>query len=69
MTDIVAGVAICAVGGAIRLFAWSLNKEASQVASVKRIDNLSGILALLCCLWLRVLRPEMSPNESLRDAW
>ena len=69
MTDIVAGVAICAVGGAIRLFAWSLDKEASQVAAAKRIDKLSGILVLLCFLYLRVLRPEMSPSENLRDAW
>ena len=41
------GVITCAVGGVIRIFAWSLNKEASQVASAKRIDTLSGILVPL----------------------
>ena len=48
MTDIsfvsLPGVVTCAVGGVIRIFAWSLNKDASQVASAKRFDKLSGIV-------------------------
>ena len=36
------GVLTCAVGGVIRIVAWTLNKEASQIASAKRIDSLSG---------------------------
>ena len=47
MTDInfvsLPGVLTCAVGGVIRAFAWSFNKEASQVASAKRIENLAGV--------------------------
>ena len=47
MTDInfvsLPGVLTCAVGGVIRAFAWSFKKEASQVASAKRIENLAGV--------------------------
>ena len=49
MTDInfvsLPGVLTCAVGGVIRAFAWSFNREASQVASARRIDiqNLAGM--------------------------
>ena len=47
MTDInfvsLPGVLTCAVGGVIRAFAWSFNREASQLASARRIENLAGM--------------------------
>ena len=47
MTDVnfvsLPGVLTCAVGGVIRAFAWSFNREASQVASARRIENLAGM--------------------------
>ena len=56
MTDInfvsLPGVLTCAVGGVIRAFAWSFNREASQVASARRIENLAGMFLMQ---WMQYL--------------